>query len=143
MSRDLRFEAYYPHSPAKVWRALTEPQLIERWLMPNDFRPEIGHRFQFTAPPQPGWDGKVYCEVLECEPPHRLVYSWKNNLIDTIVRFTLREENVGTRLVLEHQGFKGFKGWMVRFILGSGWKGMVAKHILNVVELLDDEEQVA
>lgn len=139
MTRNLKFEAYYPHPPAKVWRALTEPQLIEKWLMPNDFRAEVGHRFQFTAPPQPGWDGKVYCEILECEPPRRLVYSWKNNLIDTFVRFTLREENDGTWLTLEHNGFAGLKGLMVSYILGSGWKGMVAKHILKVVESLDDE----
>lgn len=138
--RDLRFEAFYPHPPAKVWRALTDPRLIEKWLMPNDFRAEVGHRFQFTAPPQPGWDGKVYCEVLECEPPRLLAYSWRNNLIDTQVRFTLSGEHGGTRLVLEHQGFKGVKGWMARFFLGSGWKGIVARHILAVVESLNGEE---
>lgn len=140
MTRDLRFEAYYPHPPGKVWRALTEPDLIAKWLMPNDFRPEVGHHFQYQAPPQPGWDGKVYCEVLECEPPERLVYSWKNNLVDTVLRLSLSEEQGGTRLVLEHYGFAGWKGRMVSYILGSGWKGIVAKHIPKVLDELEEEE---
>ena len=133
MRRDLRFEAFYPHLPAKVWRALTDPELIAKWLMPNDFQPRVGHSFRFEAPPQPGWDGKVHCTVLECIPNERLRYTWKNNLIDTILTITLREADGGTWLVLEHTGFAGWKGMMVSFILGSGWKGIVSKEIPRVI----------
>ena len=44
--------------PEKIWRALTQPHLIEEWLMKNDFAPVVGHRFNFRA----DW-GAVDCEV--------------------------------------------------------------------------------
>lgn len=39
------------HPPEKVWRALTESELIASWLMPNDFWAEVGHRFTFRTRP--------------------------------------------------------------------------------------------
>ncbi len=42
-----------PHPPEKVWRALTQSALIEDWLMPNDFEPRVGHKFNFRATPMP------------------------------------------------------------------------------------------
>ena len=38
-----------PHTPEKIWRALTQPDLIEEWLMKPDFTPFLGHRFSFAA----------------------------------------------------------------------------------------------
>ena len=35
--------------PEKVWRALTQPHLIEEWLMKNDFKPAVGHRFNLSG----------------------------------------------------------------------------------------------
>src|SRR6185369_3706470 len=75
--RKLRFEALYPHGRADVWEALTSSEAIADWLMPNDFKPVVGHRFNFKTKPAPGFDGTVHCEVLTVEPLERLVYSWK------------------------------------------------------------------
>src|SRR5262245_19151101 len=69
-------ERLMPHSPEKVWRALTQSALIAQWLMQNYFKPETGHRFTFRAQPQPGWTGIVNCEVTVVEPLRRLVYTW-------------------------------------------------------------------
>ena len=44
-------ECDLPDPPEKVWRALTEQDLLGAWLMPNDMRPEVGAQFQFRAPP--------------------------------------------------------------------------------------------
>ncbi|HEX5724988.1 MAG TPA: SRPBCC domain-containing protein [Longimicrobiaceae bacterium] len=137
MSRTLTFEAFYPHPPDRVWRALTDRRAISEWLMENDFEPRVGHRFQFRAPPQPGWNGIVDCQVLEADPPRRLAYSWVSNAIDTRVAWTLTPEAGGTRLRLEHSGFRGLKGYMVSFILGSGWKGKILKEIARVLDELD------
>lgn len=96
------------HPPERVWRAITDPVRIAEWLMPNDFLPVTGHRFTLTTRPvPPHFDGKVRCEVLAVEPPHRLVYRWCGGGIDTEVRFTLdpQGEGEGTRLRLEHAGF--------------------------------------
>ena len=35
--------------PEKIWRALTQPHLIEEWLMKNDFKPSVGHRFNLRG----------------------------------------------------------------------------------------------
>src|SRR5581483_6320776 len=70
-------ERTMPHTPEKVWRALTTSELIADWLMKNDFQPVVGHRFNFRATPIPGmWNGVTDCEVVSVEAPRRLVYSW-------------------------------------------------------------------
>ena len=42
-------EREMPYPPEKIWRALTQPHLIEEWLMKNDFSPIVGHRFNLSA----------------------------------------------------------------------------------------------
>jgi len=68
----IRVEYELAEEPAIVWRALTEPALLAKWLMPNDIRPVPGHRFTFRGVPSASWDGVVYCEILEVEPGKRL-----------------------------------------------------------------------
>ena len=137
MKRDLRFEVVYKHPIEKVWRALTDPKAITQWLMENDFEPRLGHKFMFHSKPQPGWDGKSYCEVIELDPPRRLAYTWRGGSIDTLLRITLEPVADGTRMVLEHSGFRGLKAVMVSFIMGAGWKGIVNKRIPAVLARMD------
>lgn len=135
MKRDLSFEVTYPHPPEKVWRALTDPQAIAQWLMKNDFKPEMGHKFQFRVEPKPrGWTGIVACEVLEVDPPRRLSYSWCGSGLDTIVCWTLGPAPGGTRVRLEHNGFRGMRGWIVSRMLRKGWSSKVLTK--NIPELL-------
>jgi uncharacterized protein YndB with AHSA1/START domain len=131
--------------PAKVWRALTEPALLARWLMPNDLRAEVGHRFTFTAQPMPGWDGVVHCEVLEVEPERRLAYSWRGGSdgpgspggrLDTVVRWTLTPSaSGGTALRLEHAGFTPLNRFAFD-AMSRGWGGKLAGRIADVVATL-------
>jgi uncharacterized protein YndB with AHSA1/START domain len=97
------------HAPSKVWRALTEPALLEKWLMQTDMQPTMGHAFTFRMEPSQWWDGIVHCEMLEIDPPRRLSYTWRsgpeNTPLDTIVTWTLQPTDNGTRLTLEHSGF--------------------------------------
>ncbi len=58
-TRSVVKERELKYSLEKVWRALTQKHLMEEWLMKSDFKPEVGHRFDFEA----DW-GKVCCEVL-------------------------------------------------------------------------------
>jgi uncharacterized protein YndB with AHSA1/START domain len=106
MSETVRIERNLPHAPEKVWRALTETALIADWLMPNDFRPVVGHRFSFRTEPAHGWSGVVESQVLEVEPPRRLVYSWASDGgLATVVAWTLEPAAGGTRLLMEQSGF--------------------------------------
>jgi uncharacterized protein YndB with AHSA1/START domain len=40
----LRVEEFLACPKERVWRALTDPDLIARWLMPNDFRLQCRRR---------------------------------------------------------------------------------------------------
>jgi uncharacterized protein YndB with AHSA1/START domain len=133
MKRNLTFSEIYPHPIERVWRALTDSNAMADWLMENDFKPEIGHRFQFHTKPAPGFDGIVNCEVLELHPPSRLAFSWKGGGIDTIATFTLKPVPEGTHLRLEHTGFSGMKATMVSYILGGGWKKILGVALPNAV----------
>ena len=102
-----------PHPPEKVWRALTESDLLAKWIMSNDMKAIVGHQFTFRTDPSPFWDGIVHCEVLEVDPPRRLRYSWqgaKNTAgrfgVDTIVTWSLTPTQAGgTLLSIEQSGF--------------------------------------
>lgn len=140
MKRDLKLEWHYPHELAHVWKCLTSSELIAQWLMDNDFKAEVGHKFRFTAKPMPGWCGVVECEVLEVVENRKLSYSWVSGPtigsmdISTVVTWYLSPAEGGTRLVLEHTGFKGFRAWMTSFILGNGWKSHIAKAFAKQLE---------
>lgn len=128
-----------PHPPAKVWRALTEPALLAQWLMANDLKPTVGHRFRFTQQPTEWWDGIVNCEVLEVEPLKRLRYTWRSgppSPLDTVVTWTLAPTpSGGTRLTLEHSGFLPTDS----FAAGGaqkGWKRMVTERLGEVLARL-------
>jgi uncharacterized protein YndB with AHSA1/START domain len=101
----LEFELRHP--PTKVWRALTQPELISEWLLPTvGFQLEPGATFLLQAPPMPSWDGVVNCRVVAIEAPKKLSYHWVVGDIDTVVTFTLTETSTGTHLSLVQSGFK-------------------------------------
>jgi uncharacterized protein YndB with AHSA1/START domain len=105
-TRTLVIEREMPHSPEKIWRALTEGSLIEEWLMANDFQPVVGHRFTFRSTPVPGWNGIIDCEVLVVEPNSRLAYSWGTMGMENGVTWTLTPTASGTHLRMEQSGFR-------------------------------------
>jgi uncharacterized protein YndB with AHSA1/START domain len=105
-TRTVVVEKIFPHSPEKLWRALTEQTLIAQWLLGNDFKPSLGQAFQFKAEPVPNWDGIINCEVLIVEPLKRLSYSWNSMGLESVVLFTLTVAEGGTRLRMEHSGFR-------------------------------------
>jgi uncharacterized protein YndB with AHSA1/START domain len=133
VNRDLSFEYVYPFAVEDVWWALTDAAALSDWLMPNDIRPVLGHRFHFRTEPAPGFDGIVSCEVLRVEVPRVLSYSWRGGGIDTVVTVTLTPTANGTQLLLEHTGFEGLRAMLVSVILGRGWKSVHMRDALNRV----------
>jgi uncharacterized protein YndB with AHSA1/START domain len=106
-TQSISFEIDLPHSPHKVWRALTDPKLLTEWLLPVvGLELERGATFTFEAPPQPGWDGIVQCRLLEIEAHKKLSWAWVVGDIDTVVTFTLEPTTSGTRLSIVQTGFK-------------------------------------
>jgi uncharacterized protein YndB with AHSA1/START domain len=100
-TRTVTVEREFAHPPEKLWRALTQPHLIEAWLMKNDFVPALHHRFKLSA----DW-GAVDCEVLEIEPNRSLSYTWAAMGLDSVVTWTLTPAGAGTHLKMEQTGFQ-------------------------------------
>jgi len=48
-TRSVIVEREIPYPPEKIWRALTQPHLIAEWLMKNDFKLAVGHRFNLRG----------------------------------------------------------------------------------------------
>jgi uncharacterized protein YndB with AHSA1/START domain len=139
MTKAIRREILIPQPREQVWRALTESATLAEWMFPNDFEPRIGHQFTFRVPPNPkvGFDGLVVrCEVLECEPPSRLAFSWSAGgpVENTRVSFLLEADDHGTRVHFEHSGFDMAQPWAEQAVRGaeSGWAGML-KRLAGVV----------
>jgi uncharacterized protein YndB with AHSA1/START domain len=134
----IRVDQYLAHPPPKVWRALTDSDLIARWLMPNDFAPVVGHQFTFRTDPRPrqGFDGVVHCEVLAVDPQRLLRWTWRGGGLDTMVTWTLAAEGRGTRLFLEHSGFDPDDPLQRRTfaILDGGWRSHVWRRIEQVLD---------
>ena len=106
--RSVVVEREFRHPPEKLWRALTQPHLIEEWLMKNDFKPALGHRFKLRG----DWGGVLDCEVLAVEPNKTLSYTWNFEHEDaafnlrSVVTFTLTRTVTGTHLRMEQEGFR-------------------------------------
>ena len=136
-TRSVVVERDFPHLSEKLWRALTQPHLIEEWLMKNDFLPLVGHRFNLRG----DWGGVLDCEVLEVEPNRTLSYTWNFVHDDaaynlkSVVTFTLAPTHTGTHLRVEQSGFRpdqkqAFGG------ARAGWQQFFAK-LEQVLALAD------
>lgn len=141
MNSEINQQWVYQQSPAEVWEYLTQAELIEVWLMPNNFKAVIGHEFEFRTKPKPDLDldGIFHCKVLQLIPYEKLVYSWKGGpgdgsiLLDTIVEWTLEPHGDGTRLLLNHSGFKE-TNFSLFTGMTAGWQSNIQKmfnHLIN------------
>jgi uncharacterized protein YndB with AHSA1/START domain len=105
-TRSVVVEREVAFPPEKIWRALTQPHLIEEWLMKNDFRPVAGHRFNLRREPQSDVSVVIDCEVLAIEPHRTLSYSWAAYGLESVVTWTLTPTGTGTHLRMEQSGFR-------------------------------------
>jgi uncharacterized protein YndB with AHSA1/START domain len=105
-TRSVVVERELAFPPEKIWRALTQPHLIEEWLMKNDFRPVVDHRFNFRKNPKLDVSIVVDCQVLEVEPHKTLSYTWAAYGLESVVTWTLTPTRTGTLLRMEQSGFR-------------------------------------
>ena len=105
-TRSVVVEREFAFPPEKIWRALTQPHLIEEWLMKNDFRPVVDHRFNLRKNPKPDVSIVVDCQVLAVEPHKTLSYTWAAYGLESVVTWTLTPTRTGTLLRMEQSGFR-------------------------------------
>jgi uncharacterized protein YndB with AHSA1/START domain len=138
MKADIDATVSYPHPVSRVWEALTSSEALAAWLMPNDFKPVVGHRFTLRSRPAPGFDGIVRCVVLEVEPPRRMVWSWAGGNIDTTVTWTLDQTpDGGTRLRMHQVGFHGLGAQLTRRILAGGYPRILGRRLPAYLDQAD------
>jgi uncharacterized protein YndB with AHSA1/START domain len=131
--RDLiEVDQFLSHPPERVWRALTDPALLARWLMPNNFKAQPGYRFTLDA----GRYGRTDCQVLDIEPERLIRFSWRNDTLDTTVTWRLEPEGNGTRLFITHAGFdpQDTSQRAAFDAMLSGWRGPILAALQRVLE---------
>jgi uncharacterized protein YndB with AHSA1/START domain len=153
VQRSIHITRFLPHSPERVWRCLTEAELLGKWFMANNINAVQGAEFTFTMAPQKGWDGVTHCRITTLEPFHKIAYTYRGEAsgekpiacagvdsaaadkagkhlfltLDTVLYFTLTPEGNGTRLDMTHSGYKGLKLVIVSLVMGMGWKKQMKK----------------
>ena len=115
--RSVVIEREMPFPASRIWRALTQPELMAEWLLKSDFAPEVGRAFRFSQE----W-GTIDCRVTEVEPERSLAYTWAAFGLESTVTWTLTPVAAGTLLRMEQVGFRrdqeeAFRG------ARAAWKG--------------------
>ena len=116
---DIRQTYEIAATPAEVWRALTEPRIIEEWSEARATFPlQVGAAYSL-------WDGSIVGEIVEFVPLQKLVQTWKPQdwtRTDSIVTFMLMPQGSGTRVDLHHvnveeSDFDGTtEGWDIYYL---------------------------
>jgi uncharacterized protein YndB with AHSA1/START domain len=141
MKKVITHQFFYPQPPEMVWEYLTKPELMELWLMKNNFQPVVGADFQFRTKPieNLNFDGIFHCKVLEIVPFKTLSYSWNSGpgegkiTLESVVMWTLQQTDKGTQLLLEHSGFKNEENLPLYNGLNQGW----VEKLQNIDKLLN------
>ena len=129
MTKSLRREVVLPHSCEDVWLALTTPEAIAEWLMPNNFKPEVGYKFRLQVDGNWMFSGINECTVLEVDPPRKLVFDWvivpkdDSKPIHTPMVLTWLLEPIEerkTKLIFEQTGLENIP-WHFRLMMTMGW----------------------
>ncbi len=111
---EIRLAIVIDAPPSAVFRALMEPELVNRWVGSTSAQvdPRVGGAYSY------GWeyeiDGRTVqggpTRILELEENRRLVVDWPDwrgdeSVTGQTVTFTLHPEGDGTRVELLHSGF--------------------------------------
>ena len=108
-----------PATLAQVWRALTDPKVIEEWSGADaEFEPTVGFAYAL-------WDKSICGKIIEVMPRKKLVQSWKPTdwtIENSVVTFTLSSVAQGTRVDLFHENVEEFdfegttEGWDLYYL---------------------------
>ncbi len=133
-------QASYPHPIELVWAALTDGEPLAQWLMPNNFpaAPKVGDRFEFRIDPMGPLGGTIECEILELDPPRRMVWSWTGckasgaKMGPQRVEWHLSSQGGRTQLRLV-QSDTSKMPWIMRLMMAFGWGTMLNRWLPKVL----------
>jgi len=121
--------------PAKVWRAITEPEMLKQWMAPSDaFKVpvaeadvRVGGRYHIVMNAPDGEVHDVSGVYREIVPNKKLVYTWAWKSTperQSVVTIELRAAGSGTELTLRHEQFADADA---RDHHQQGWMGCLAR----------------
>ncbi len=125
---------------SQVWKAITDREEMKKWYFNiEEFKAEVGFRFQFLAGEEHGKQYLHLCEVKEVIPGEKLCYSWRYDGYtgDSLLTFELVEQNEKTLLELTHQGIETFASGGADFARESflqGWTYFMDTALKNYLE---------
>ena len=153
----VRVERTLRAPPERVFRAFLDPDLICRWMAPDDLtidrvtvEARVGGRIEVWHSRGGASTGKFSGSFLRIDPPRELVYRWafvgtepeKGEYFDTLV--TVRLEPLAgdrTRIVVVHEKLEELRRGAphVHAKLVSGWENCLGKlgGAVGGVDLLD------
>ena len=123
----LVIERTLPGPIERVWKYLTDSELRRKWLAAGVMEMKADTTFkltwrndELTNPPgqRPegfGAEHTMESRLMECDPPHRLVFTWND---DGDVAIDLAEQGDEVHLTLTHRRLTTPRG---RFMVGAGW----------------------
>jgi len=137
-SQEIVVDEVFPHAPDVVWRTITTPELMARWLKmtATGFEATVGTRFTYQTTPAGAWDGVIRCLVLEVIPNQRLVYEWRGghednvgygSRLETVVTWSLSPAEGGVRVRLVHSGFRMPNNDHAYQNMSHGWPGVLQR----------------
>ncbi|HZC22518.1 MAG TPA: SRPBCC domain-containing protein [Candidatus Binatia bacterium] len=126
--------------PERVFRALTDANELKRWFSGPDcpakswnMDARVGGHYSYTnekASVVINGVSEFEChgEILECDPPRLLAYTWIANWHDnksarTVVRWELEKKGSGTSVKVTHSGLASLP--VAREDYSGGWPGVV------------------
>jgi uncharacterized protein YndB with AHSA1/START domain len=125
----------YDAAPEKVWRAITEPEMLKKWMAPgDDFKIpvaeaelRVGGRYHIVMNAPDGQVHDVSGSYREIVPNRKLVYTWAWKTTpdrQSVVTIELRASGTGTELTLRHEEFADAEA---RDHHQLGWTGCLAR----------------
>ena len=144
MTPTIKHQLSFTQPPEAVWGFITQQELLELWLMRNDFKPIVGYEFTFRTSPKPerNFDGVMHCKVLEITPFKTLSYTWAcgpgdgSFTIESVVSWRLEAKGTGTTLYLEHAATQKTSDLAHFNMFDAGWEMLLPR----IAKLLNDRE---
>lgn len=109
----IEIDRVLPARPETIWRAITTPELLARWLGPEgssctvqSLELTLGGKLALEVTIANGPTFGLYGYYEQIEPPRRLVHSWATageDIASTVI-WDLEPVGDGTRLRLQHLG---------------------------------------
>lgn len=131
-------ETWIEADPPLLWRAWTESARITQWFAPAaEIEPRAGGKFElYFNPAHRESMCTAGCTILLYDEPSTLAFEWKgpdpfakimNEGELTAVKVSFIPDRSGTRITLEHTGWKDSGEWLqAREWHVQAWEGMLA-----------------